>query len=90
MINWEDNKLTKEIKSTLKQGTKIKFMWYGNSTLEYIGRIETDKFGQLYFVNEHNYKDDILVYEGMRYYNPLESFFHFTMFELLDQLHSIK
>lgn len=83
-IDWgEANKLTDEIKATLKQGSLVKFKWYGNSDLEYVGRIETDKFGQLYFVNEHCYENDILIQEGMRFYNHLESFYYFTMFEIL-------
>lgn len=83
MIDWKDNKLTDGIKATLKPGSKIRFKWYGNSENEYVGRIETDRFNRLYFVNEHCYENDILIQEGMRFYNPLESFFHFTQFEII-------
>lgn len=82
-INWQDNKLTKEIESTLKQGSKVKFKWHGSDS-EYTGRIEVNENdNQFYFVNEFNYKGDVLIHEGMRFYNPLERFFHFTMFEVL-------
>lgn len=65
--------LTPELKSQLKQGVKVRFKWWGNDTLVYTGRIETD--GEtLYFVPEHNYKGGQLLYEGMRYYNPLHTF----------------
>lgn len=83
-IDWNDNKLTDQIKAKLKQGTRVKFMWHGSSTYLYTGRIEVDKFGRLFFVNEHNYEEDLLIHEGMRWYNPLESFWHFTMFEIIE------
>jgi hypothetical protein len=78
------NQLTDEKKKLLKQGTKVEFKWYGSNSL-YIGRIEVDKYGNLYFINEHCFENDALkdVNEGMRYYNTLESFFFFTHFEIL-------
>lgn len=81
-INWNDNKLTDDVRLILKQGTKVKFKWHG-SNQEYIGRIEIDQRGVLYFVSEHNYKGDLLTNESMRFYNSLDSFFHFTSFEIL-------
>lgn len=75
--------LTPELKSQLKQGVKVRFKWWSNDTLVYTGRIEAD--GEtLYFVPEHNYKGDQLLYEGMRYYNPLHTFEPFTQFEVLE------
>lgn len=74
--------LTDEIKKSLKQGDKISFRWHGSKEL-YTGRIEVDEFGRLYFVNEHNYNGDELTNEGMRYYNPLESFSWFTEFKVI-------
>lgn len=82
MINWKDNKLTPELESKLVQGSKVCFKWHGSSLL-YTGRIEVDSHGCLYFVNEHNYRDDVLIYESMRFYSRLEGFFHFTQFEIL-------
>ena len=86
-MEWNDNKLTDEIKSKLKQGTKVRFKWYGNSELEYVGRIELDKWGNNihYWIPEHCFKDDILIYEDMRYYNQLDSFHYFTMFEIIEE-----
>lgn len=82
-IDWNNNKLTPEIEKQLVQGTKVRFKWYGNSSLIYTGRIELSKYGDKYFVNEHNYKDDVLIHENMRFYNSLDSFHHFTEFEIL-------
>lgn len=79
---WRKNKLTPELKSQLKQGSKVRFKWHGNSSMVYIGRIEVRESGELYFVAEHNYKDDILIHETMRYYNPLDKYYHFTSFEI--------
>lgn len=78
------NQLTDEKKKLLKQGTKVEFKWHGSKSL-YTGRIEVDKSGNLYFINEHCFENDELkdVNEGMRYYNTLESFFFFTHFEIL-------
>jgi len=76
-----DNALTKEIKEGLKRGTKVRFRWHGSTQL-YIGRIEVHKHGELFFVNEHNYKDDILIHEAMRFYNSLMDFHHFDLFEI--------
>lgn len=80
------NQLTDEKKKLLKQGTKVEFKWHGSDSL-YTGRIEIDKYGNLYFINEHCFENDKLkdVDEGMRYYNTLESFFFFTHFEILSQ-----
>lgn len=78
----EKTKLTQELLDSLKQGTKVEFKCYGSKIL-YEGRIEVDKFGRLYFVAEHNYIDDTLVSEGMRYYNPLDSFLCFSYFKIL-------
>lgn len=78
--------MTEEQKSLLKQGTKVRFKWWGNKDLLYTGRIEVDKHGSLYFVNEHCY-DGINLSphsEGMRYYNPLSSFGDFTYFEIIN------
>ena len=78
------NQLTEEKKKLLKQGTKVKFKWHGSNLL-YIGRIELDKHGNIYFINEHSFENDKLkeVDEGMKYYNRLDSFFFFTYFEIL-------
>ncbi len=83
MIHGE-NKLTDEKKKLLKQGTKVKFKWYGSDKL-FVGRIEVDKHGGIYFVNEHCFNGDELMStcEGMRYYNRLDNFFFFTYFEIL-------
>lgn len=81
--DWKDNKLTDDIMSQLVQGTKVMFRWHGNSQDTYTGRIEIDKYGNLYFVNEHCYENDILVMEGMRYYNRLDSFLFFTFFQII-------
>ena len=80
----KDSLLTQEMLKSLKQGTKVEFKWYGSKTL-YTGRIEVDEFERLYFVSEHNYTDDILTSEGMRYYNSLDSFFCFTHFKVLSR-----
>lgn len=80
------NKLTDSKKALLKQGTKVEFKWHGSNIL-YTGRIEADKFGRLYFINEHCFENDKLkdIDEGMRYYNPLEGFYFFTHFEILSK-----
>jgi hypothetical protein len=79
-----ENQLTDEKKKLLKQGTKVEYKWHGSNNL-YTGRIEVDKYENLYFINEHCFENDKLkdVDEGMRYYNTLESFFFFTYFEIL-------
>jgi hypothetical protein len=82
-VDWSDNKLTPEIKAKLKQGTKVKFMWHGNSSLVYNGRIEISD-NRPYWVHESCYSGDNLVQPQMRLYNPLDNFFHFTMFEILN------
>lgn len=79
-----ENKLKEELYQSLKQGDKIRFKWWSNDNLVYIGRIEIDNFGEKYFINESNYQDNILLYEGMRYYNRLMDFGDFTEFELLN------
>lgn len=83
-MKWDDNKLTKEKRTLLKQGTKVKFKWHGSDNL-YVGRIEVDKYGSLYFVNEHCFKNDEIteINEGMRYYNSLDSFYYFNYFEII-------
>jgi hypothetical protein len=81
-IDWKDNKLTEEIRSQLKQGTKVEFRWHGSPHL-YTGRIEVNESGTLYFTNEHCYKGEKLMYPGMRYFNTIDSFFHFTHFKIL-------
>lgn len=80
----EENQLTDEKIKLLKQGTKIEFKWYGSKRL-YTGRIEVDKYNNIYFINEHCFEDDKLkaIDEGMRHYNRLDSFFFFTHFEVL-------
>lgn len=78
----KDSLLTQEMLESLKQGTKVEFKWYGSKML-YTGRIEVVQWGELYFVAEHNYTDDILTSEGTRYYNSLDSFFCFTHFKVL-------
>ncbi len=78
----KDSLLTQEMLESLKQGTKVEFKWYGSKML-YTGRIEVDQWGELHFVAEHNYTDDVLTSEGMRYYNSLDSFFCFTHFKVL-------
>ena len=84
-MDWKNNKLTEEKKQLLFQGTKVEFKWHGSKNL-YTGRIWVDKYGRLYFINEHCFENDELKpeYEGMRYYNELDSFFFFTHFEILD------
>ena len=79
-----DNQLTDEKKKLLKQGTKVEFKFYGSNRL-FTGRIEVDKHGRTYFINEHCFENDKLkaVNEGMRYYNTIESFSFFTHFEVL-------
>ena len=79
-----ENQLTDENKKRLKQGTKIEFKWHGSKSL-YIGRIELDKYDNIYFINDHCFENDKLkaMDEGMRYYNTLDSFFFFTHFEVL-------
>ena len=83
MISGE-NKLTNEKKKLLIQGTKIEFKWYGSKNL-YTGRIEIDKYDNIYFINEHCFDNDKLkvMDEGMRYYNTLDSFYFFNHFEIL-------
>lgn len=80
----QENKLTEEKKNLLKQGTKVEFKWHGSKAL-YTGRIEVDKYGKLYFVNEYCYENDKLKtsFEDIRHYATLESFFFFTHFEIL-------
>lgn len=80
-----ENKLTSEKKKLLKQGTKVEFIWSGSKNL-YTGRIEVDKYGRLYFINEHCFENDKLktIDEGFRYYNPLDSFYFFNHFEVLN------
>lgn len=75
---------TREMYKKLRQGDKIRFKWYGSDRI-YTGRVEIDKFGLKYWCNEVNYIGDEInpVFEGMRYYNNLESFFQFTSFEIL-------
>ena len=50
----EKDALTDETFNSLQQGTKVSFKWHGSDLL-YEGRIEVDKRGDIYFVNEHNY-----------------------------------
>lgn len=86
-VDWLNNKLTHDIRLRLKQGSKIEFKWYGNSERMYVGRIEVDNHGALYFVNEFCYegKDELPSHqEGMRYYNRLDDFYHFTYFNLIN------
>lgn len=66
--------------NSLTQGDKIKFKWYGNSELIYSGRIELSRFGDKYFVNEHNYSNPVIL-ESMRFYNRLMPFEDLTYFE---------
>jgi hypothetical protein len=79
-----DNKLTDEKKKLLMQGVKVEFKWHGSSDL-YTGRIEVDKYGELYFINEHCFDENGImpIHEPMRYYNTLDSFFFFTHFEII-------
>ncbi len=66
----------------LKQGDKIKFKWYGNSELVYIGFIEIDRFGRKYFCSESNYYEDgRIVNEQRRFYNDLQDYWEFTEIE---------
>ncbi len=53
--------------NSLKQGDKIKFKWYGNSELVYIGRIEMSSYGEPFFVNEESYSNPIIL-KSMRFY----------------------
>lgn len=68
----------------LKQGTKVRFRQF-RSGLEYVGRIEADRFGQLYFVGEHCYENDLItqINEPLRFYNRFDSFSRFFSFEIL-------
>ena len=79
-----ENKLTTEIKKLLKQGTKVEFKWHGSKDL-YIGRIELDIHNNIYFINEHCFEKNKLkdIYEGMRYYNMLDSFYFFNHFKII-------
>jgi glycogen debranching enzyme len=79
-----ENKLTPQLRGLLTQGTKVRFMWHGNKTMVYTGRIEV-AHGVLYFCAEHNYKGENLTNVGksMQYYNTLDSFFSFDMFEIV-------
>ena len=83
MISGE-NKLTDEKKKLLTQGTKIEFKWHGSKSL-YTGRIEIDKYDNVYFINEHCFENDKLkaMDEGMRHYNTLDSFYFFNHFKIL-------
>lgn len=83
MYDIAQNKLTEEIVANLEQGTKVKFKRY-SSSIEYIGRIEINKYGEKFFINEHNFKDNVLIYEGMRYYNRLEITDYYTYFEIIE------
>ena len=78
-----ENQLTEEKFQLLKQGTKVEFKWWGRDIL-YTGRIEIDKYGRIFYVNEHHYNGDDLKSqsEGMRYYTLLEEFYNFTYFEI--------
>jgi len=78
-----ENQLTYKKKALLKQGTKVKFKWHGSNSL-YIGRIELNEYGDIYFINENCFENDKLKYEELRYYNTLASFFPFTYFEILN------
>jgi hypothetical protein len=79
-----ENQLTDEKKKLLKQETKVEFKWHGSKSL-YTGRIELDKYDNIYFINEHCFENNKLkaMDEGMRYYNRLDSFFFFTHFKVL-------
>lgn len=68
----------------VKQGDRVEFKWYGNRDLLYIGRIEM-KDGEAYFVPEHCYDGDNIkpFEEPMRFYNPIDSFFDFTHFNII-------
>lgn len=76
--------LTKELFECLAAGDRVRFKWHGNSTTENIGRIEISHHGVKYFVPEHCYENGQInpYYEGMRYYNPLSSYYMFTEFEV--------
>lgn len=80
------SKLTDEIRSQLTQGTKVEFKWHGSDRL-YTGRIEVgpEPNKTLFFINEHCFDNGELteINEGMRYYNTLDSFFHFNHFVIL-------
>ena len=80
----DSDALTQEIYDKLEQGSKVEFKWHGSKML-YIGRIELDKSGTKYFVNEHCYENDKIKEcdEGLRFYNSLASFFCFTHFRVL-------
>jgi len=80
-----ENKLIEEKRKLLKQGTKVEFKWYGNKELVYTGRIEVCKFGELYFIAEHNFKKNELISEGMRYNSRLDGFYFFNHFEIIRQ-----
>lgn len=77
------SKLTPAIRRELKKGTKVRFKWHG-SDKDYIGRIEVRE-KMLFFCAEHNYDGNELTEtgKGLQYYNILDSFYHFTEFEIL-------
>lgn len=81
-INWDDNKLTDDIRKVLETGTKVRFKWHGNSDMVYDGRIRKEG-NTLYFIPEHLFEGDPAILEAMRNYNTLDSFYHFTMFEII-------
>lgn len=81
-----ENQLTEEKLALLKQGSKVEFMYYGNSKHLFTGYIEVNKYGTLFFVNEHHYSKDgklLEESEGMRYYNRLEDFYFFKHFNII-------
>lgn len=81
-INWDDNRLTPQIRSKLQNGTKVKFMWHGNSELIYEGRIKMDNYNNPWWIPEQYYINDVL--QDNHIEHTLDSFFHFTMFEIVD------
>lgn len=78
----DKNALTPEIESQLKQGSKVFFKRGG---MEYVGFIELNKWGDKFFVCDHNYDDKgILKFEGMRFYNRLEGMEWYSEFKILE------
>jgi len=73
--------LASDILTQLQQGTKIEFKDWGHGDMLFVGRIELDRNGRKYFVNEHAY-ENICLLESMRFYNELGD--QFTHFKVLD------
>lgn len=67
----------------LQQGTKVKFKTH-HSRKPYTGRIEVNKYGELFFMNEHCFENNELkeIHKPLRHYNRLDSY-AFASFKIL-------